>query len=431
MLNFRSLTSTRLAVVLFVAAIFLVYAALPIGVDLLLLPNPYFMELAGLTTAACIAIAVGYNLPLLDHRFRVSAPRISINAKAFHTIIWVAFVAFLLITFGTADSIPIISALQGANTAELSQQRGDFLKSRVGIEVALLYMSTIFVGALLPYSLATLFLEKSRLRFVLTALFLAFSISFLAKALFINVVLPLLYVFAQRYRASGARVVIIIAASIVLLYAVTLLSFGGQSEFETASSAASGDFFGAGYLPTGAIDHLIWRAVAVPMFTASDTLLVFAEQFNRELMWGATSSFLAAIFGLERIPLEKIVFEQQWSWNDIASSNAVYITEAFVNFSWPGLVIFSLFIGQSLRWFARSKDEAFKALWMIYCLTLFSSGLIGTLLSVGYVLIFTLALFCRVETRPPRARPRPVEHQHDQGAPSQANDPTLPNNQKI
>lgn len=399
-MSFRLLTSTRLAVVLFVTAILLVYGLLPLGVALLALANPYFLELAQLTVVACVAIVVGYNLPLLDHRFEPTATRIRIDATAFHVVVWSAFVAFLIITFATAEAIPIISALKGAGTAELSQQRGDFLKARVGVEAALLYLSTIFVGALLPYSLARMFIESARYRFLMTGLFLVFSISFLAKALFINVVLPLLYVFAQRYRASGGRVLFILLGSVVLLYFVTLLSFGGQSEFETAGTAA-GAFFSAGYLPTGPIDHLVWRSIAVPMFTAADTLLVFAEQFNRQLMMGATSSFLAAIFGLERIPLEKLVFEEQWSWNDIANSNAVYITEAFVNFGWAGVIGFSLFVGQSMRWFRRSRDEAFKALWMIYCFTLFTSGLIGTLLSVGYVLIFALALFCRTSTRRP------------------------------
>lgn len=395
-LSFRSLTSTRLAVAVFVAALVLVYAALPLIVSLLFLPNPYFIELAQLTVVASIAIVIGYQLPLLDFRFNSNAARVHIDARVFHATVWVAFMAFLAITFATAEAIPIVSALQGADTAELSQQRGDFLKARVGVEAALLYMSTIFVGALLPYSLAALFLQKSRYRFALTALFLAFSVSFLAKSLFVNVMLPLMYVFAQRSRASARHVLMIIVASVALLYAVTLLSFGGQAEFETGGAAA-GAFFGAGYLPTGAIDHLIWRAVAVPMFTAADTLVVFADQFNREPMWGATSSFLAALFGLERIPLEKLVFEHQWSWNDIANSNSVYITEGFVNFSWLGVIFFSLFVGQSMRWFRRSKDEAFKSLWMIYCLTLFTSGLIGTMLSVGYVLMFTLALFCKIQ----------------------------------
>lgn len=402
-LSFRSLTSTRLAVAVFVAALVLVYGVLPLVVSLLFLPNPYFIELAQLTLLASVAIVVGYHLPLLDLRFDSNAARIRIDSRVFHATVWIAFVAFLLITFATAEAIPIVSALQGADTAELSQQRGDFLKSRVGVEAALLYMSTIFVGALLPYSLAALFLQKSRYRFALTALFLAFSISFLAKSLFVNVMLPLMYVFAQRSRASAWHVLMIILVSVVLLYAVTLLSFGGQSEFETGGAAA-GAFFGAGYLPTGAVDHLFWRAVAVPMFTAADTLLVFAEQFNGQPMWGATSAFLAALFGLERIPLEKLVFEHQWSWNDIANSNSVYITEGFVNFSWLGVVFFSIFVGQSMRWFRRSKDEAFKSLWMIYCLTLFTSGLIGTMLSVGYVLMFSLALFCKIRPSAPHKK---------------------------
>lgn len=404
---FRLLTSTRLAVFLFVTAILLVYGLLPFGVALIAVSNPYFLELAQLTAAACVAILIGYNLPLLDHRFEPHAVRIRIDATAFHVVIWSAFVVFLVITFATAEAIPIVSALRGADTAELSQQRGDFLKARVGVEAALLYLSTMFVSALLPYSLARMFIDKARYRFLLTGLFLFFSISFLAKALFVNVVLPLLYVFAQRHRANGGRVLYIVIGSVVLLYVVTLLSFGGQSEFET-TGAGAGAFFGSGYLPTGPIDHLIWRAIAVPMFTAADTLLVFAEQFNRELMLGATSSFFAALFGLERIPLERLVFEQQWSWNDIANSNAVYVTEAFVNFGWAGVAVFSLFVGQTLRWFRRSHDEAFKALWMIYCLAIFTSSLIGTMLSNAYLLIFAIAIFVRFDTVPGRLPARTV-----------------------
>jgi hypothetical protein len=402
--SFRSLTSARVAVWIFVAAIFIVYALLPFVVNLLLLPNPYFLELAGLTAVSCVCIVVGYRIPLFDHRFDRGAPRLAIGADMLHVGIWCAFGAFLVVTFATADAIPIVSAIRGADTAELSQQRGDFLKARSGAEVALLYLSTLFVSALLPYSLAKLFMDRSRYRFVLAAVFLGFSISFLAKALFVNVMLPLLYVFAHQKRANGARLLMVLGGSGALLYVVTVLAFGGQSGFESTGLAAAGDFFGSGYLPTGAVDHLIWRALAVPMFTASDTLLVFAERFDGNLLWGATSSFLAAIFGQERIPLEKLVFEQQWSWNDIASSNAVYITEAYVNFGWPGVATFSLFVGQSLRWFRKSRDEAFKALWMIYCLAIFTSSLIGTMLSNGYVLMFAIALFVQIGTKPRRPR---------------------------
>jgi hypothetical protein len=394
----RLLTSAKTAVVAFTAAILLVYALLPLGVTLLALDNPYLIELAGMTVVAGAAIAFGYKLPLFDQRFEPNAIRIRLEATTFHVVIWAAFFVYLITTFATAEAVPIISAFKGAEPAELSQQRGDFLKARVGLEVVLLYLGTIFLGGLLPYSLARMFLDKAPCRFLATGLFLAFSISFLAKSLFLNVALPLLYVFAQRNRASVTGVLFFLLTCVSLLYAVTLLSFGFESEFET-SERDSDAFFSAGYLPTGPVDHLIWRAISVPMFTAADSLLVFAEQFDRRSLMGATSSFVAGLFSLERIPFEKLVFEEQWNWNEIGNSNAVYIAEAFVNFGWFGVVGFSIFVGQSLRWFSKSRDEAFKALWMVYCFTLFSGGLIGTLLSTGYAIVFAFAIFFRVSIR--------------------------------
>ena len=400
---FRLLTSTRLAVWLFILLLLMTYALLPTVVNAFV-PNPYFLELAQLTTVACASIAVGNSLPLFDRRLAGGAARLLMPANTFHSVIWWVFTAFLLVTFLTAESIPVVSAMRGATTNELSQQRGDFLKGRTGIESALVYISTLFVSALLPYSLSCLYQQKSRYRFLLTGLFLAYSISFLAKALFINVILPLLYLFAQSEQVSTKRLFGIIGSSALILYLVTLLAFGGETQFDLEGAAVAGDFFGAGYLPTGAVDHLLWRVFAVPMFTASDTLVVFAETFNRQNLWGATSSFLAALMGFERIPLEKLVFEYQWSWNDIASSNAVYIADAYVNFGWTGLAIMSMFVGQSLRWFSKSRDTAFKSLWMIYCLTIFSSGLIGTLLSTGYALMFIFALFVRLTGPAPTSR---------------------------
>jgi hypothetical protein len=80
--------------------------------------------------------------------------------------------------------------------------------------------------------------------------------------------------------------------------------------------------------------------------------------------------------------------------------------DAYVNFGWPGVVAFAFFVGQSLRWFHKSQDEAFKSLWLIYCFALFSGPLIGMLLSNGYVLMFTYALFVRLRKRRPTSAPR-------------------------
>jgi len=258
------------------------------------------------------------------------------------------------------------------------------------MEAALSYLGTFFVSALLPYSLVMLFIERSRFRYLLLMLFLGFSMSFLVKSLFIYVLFPLFYLAARQKRSNLFLQLSIVIGSFGLLYLMAVLVLG---ELDDAVVQSSGDFFEAGYASRGMIDFLIWRSIAVPMFTASDTLLVFNEQLNGQPLWGATSSFLAWIFSLERVNLERLVFAQQWGWNDLANANSVFFTEAFANFGWGGVVLFSLFVGQSLRWFRKSHDEAFKALWIIYCFALFSGGLIATLLSLGYILIFTLSLF--------------------------------------
>ncbi len=400
---FNKLTDTRWAAGLLITALLAVYVALPVLVDAFFLPNPYFLQLAGLSLLGCASIAVGYVLPVFDGRFKNGVPRVAISAQTFHAVVWGTFVVFMIITFTTAPSVPILSAIKGADAAELSLQRGDFLKARTGAEAALIYVSTLFVSALLPYSLALMFIRKSRLRFALLLLFLAYSLSFLQKALFINVVFPLLYLAARNRNANTKRIMAIVFGSGLLLYLVTVLAFGSPDDVSTVPGGGvvtGGDFFGASYLPTNALEHLVWRSTAVPMFSASDTLLVHAEQFGAQPLWGATSSFFAGVLGLERVPMERLVSEHEWGWNDIANSNAVYVTEAFVNFSWIGVVAFSLFVGQSLRWFRRSRDEAFKALWTIYCLAVFTSGLIGTLLSNGYLLIFAMALMAKLTDKP-------------------------------
>lgn len=405
---FRRLFDARTAPILFITAMAGIYLALPLGVDAFFLSNPYFVQLATLTAVACTCIGIGYRLPLFDQRFSAHATRIRIDAKSFHLTVWGTFGIFLVITLVTADSIPLVSAFRGATASELALQRGDFLKTRTGAEAALIYLSTLFVSALLPYSLALHFIQRSKFRFLLLAIFLAYSLSFLQKALFINVLFPLLYLAAQGSKGSTTKVMAIVGSSVALLFAVTLLAFGGADgpASEAAVAASDADYFIATYLPANSVEHLVWRSTAVPMFSASDTLVVHSEQFGGQPLWGATSSFFAGLFGLERVNMERLVSEYQWGWSDIANTNSVYTTEAFVNFDWAGVIAFSLLIGQMLRWFSRSRDEAFKALWPIFCFAIFTSGLIGTLLSNGYVVIFLIALFARVASAP-AARPRP------------------------
>jgi hypothetical protein len=404
---FARLLDTRSAMPLFVIAIFTAYAAIPRLVYHSELPDEYFIDLSNLALVSCLAIWAGYSLPLFDSRFGPNARRISINASWFHGVVWTGFLLFLLVTFATAENIPILSAVQGASALDLDAQRGAFLKGRTGLEAVLPYLGALLVTALLPYSLVHLFVEKSRLRYLFLAIFLAFTVSFLVKSLFVNAAFPLIYYLAQQRKLTIPRLLPVAGVVLCVLYVVSKLALG-----ETASAGADiadnqglADFFKTTYRASGPLDFVVWRSIAVPIFTAADTLRVFAERFGEEPFWGATSSLIAAIFSLDRVALEKFVYEYQFGLNELANSNAVFFTEAFANFYWYGVVLFSMFVGQSLRWFRMSDDIGFKALWMNYCFTLYTAGLLGTLLSNGYSLMFFLALFCSLRTTKQPVRP--------------------------
>jgi hypothetical protein len=396
-MTIQKLLSTRLLIINLCVVFILAYVILPISVHVFYLDNEYFLKLAQLTVVAVIMITIGYLIPIFDWRFSHSAKRLHLDAQAFHVIVWSFFLIFVIFTIATAESVPLVSALRGATASVLSEQRGGFLKARLGAEAILAYLSTIFVSALLPYSLASLFINRNRSRYLMLFIFLCYSVSFLQKALFLNALFPLLYIFIVYDRKRISKLFYFVVAGSALLWFLTTISFENSTDNDTASAIeADGEYWTANYLAKDPTSYLIWRIVAVPMFTAADTLHVFTVQFSGKWFWGATSSFFSTLFSLDRIQLEKIVYEYQWGWNPTANANANYITEAYVNFGLIGVVFFSLFVGQSLRWFRRSRDYAIKSLWPIYCFAIFSSGLIGTLLSNGYTIVFFISLFLKI-----------------------------------
>ena len=395
---FRALLDTRFSALIFVAALFLIYVVMSLGVNFLS-PNPYFEELAIISFIGCFFIGIGFYLPLFDCRFRIDAKRFAIKSNAFHGTVWILFIVLILVVLSTAETIPIISVFQGAGVGELSNQRGAFLKGRIGMELSLLYLSTFFVGGLLPYSLINLFIEKSRLRHYLLMIFFVYTICSLQKMLFINVLLPMIYLISRKVKFTYLRIFYLTVISLIILIVLTILASGGQFNFNTSQQASDlSVYFSSSYTPSSVIDLLTWRSIAVPLFTATDTLLVFHENFDGKHLLGATSTLLSLLFSMEHIPFEKLVFAKQFAWNDIANANATFIVDAYINFGWIGIVCFSIFVGQSCRWFCKSKDEAFKSLFLIYLFVIFQSTLIGTLFSNGYVLIFFIALFVKLKS---------------------------------
>ena len=249
-----------------------------------------------------------------------------------------------------------------------------------------MYINALFTGAILPMSISLLFIHKYRFRWLFCILFLFYSFSFVEKAFFLKLALPLMYLVAMKRIKTPLGPTSAVALVAILLIIISSVAGVGS---DTGNSVGTGEFFSRAYEPTGVISHIIWRTFAVPVFTAADAIAVYLDYFRGRPLWGATSSFIS-FFGGERIQFERLVFEAQWGQNETGtgSSNTVYLVEAFINFGYTGVILLSLFVGQSLRWMANSKDEAFRSLWPLYCFNLYSSGLIGILLSNGFILVF-------------------------------------------
>lgn len=392
---FASLLSPAAGLAVFSVALLVSYVLIPLWAYASSPEQSRFLQLALLTLVCVGSMWVGFRVSLADAALAGTSRRWSIDPARFNAVVWTLFAVVVVVTFATAPSIPILSALQGAPAEVLNHERGEFLKGRKGVWSSLLYLNTMLANTLVPYSIVLSFVVRSRWRFWLAALFFFYCISFLQKALFLNLLLPLLVYYALRGKLKDRVALAGVVVSLFML--VGAMYFSMESE-KTPGPAPESAYLTAEYMPANAVDYFVWRAVAVPVFTATDTLYVHTTKLGGRPLMGATSGFVAALSGVKRINLERMVFRHQFHrWNPTGNSNAVFVVDAFVNFGWAGVVVFGLFVGFVFRWFGLTRDLAFASMWPIFAFILFSASLIGLMLSNGFALLMMLMLTMRMD----------------------------------
>lgn len=412
------LTEPRYSGYFFAAAILLIYGLAPLLIYGLVQPTESMLWLGAMSCVAAAMVVAGFHFPGFDWLIDSHRWRIRIRERAFHLAIWSLFGAFSIAAFATADSIPIISALSGGySPEELDLQRGAFLKTRQGWEAGLGYVSAVFVGALLPYSVARLFWKKKPVAgFTGLALFIAYALSHLQKALIVQPVTPLMYLSGRRIIWNYVGFAALIIGTFAVFYGNTLLARGVQTEAtiqeiikkrkiehprNLEAEAIAGDlfppdFFSADFQPASTREYIVWRIGAVPIFTAADAVTVLHSKFDGQYLHGATSSLIAAVFGMRRVNYDAEVYAIQWGKTEVGRANSVYVTDGYVNFGWAGVIVFSLLVGLGFRVFALSTDEAMRSMWPLFAFNIFQASLIGTLLSAGFALLFIIALFVKL-----------------------------------
>lgn len=381
------------AALIFGAAILLVYCAIPVALSLSAYPDPAYRTLAAM---AGLGTAVMWGTYVLSRGVVIAIPKIDIDPNIFLLVVVGTFVAFAVLSWATAEQIPLVAALQGAGPETVANLRESFLKARGGWQSSFVYVNAILSGALLPYCIALLFIRDSTYKWWVFGFFLFYSVSFVEKAFFLKAIIPVFYLLCQGIFRSRLQPSVVAAGSVLLLFAFVALS-----RVDANWVVGGGDFWSPTYRADSAWDQLAWRVFSVPVFSAVDSIKLWETSFNYPL-GGATSSVVSSVFGLQRIDYERLVFAFEWGQNaaGTGSANSVYLTEAFVNFSWAGVAAFSAMVGLLLRMFAQSKDEAFRSLWLLFCLSLFAAGLLGVIFSNGFLLVFLIALFTRMGRAP-------------------------------
>lgn len=390
----RKVTRPENAWLIFGSLLLIVYSAIPILLSVSGYTDPAYPTLAGIVATGVIVMWGTY---AFTGGLVIRIPKIQVGGNSFLFVTVSGFAGFALLSWATADQIPLIAAIQGADGETLAYLRESFLKGRGGWQGSFVYVNAILSGSLMPYCIAVMFLTNNRYRWWVFAFFLVYSISFVEKAFFLKAVVPVFYLLCQQRLRSRLKPSTIAVGSVLLLLAFTSISRVG----ETSGHVGGGDFWTSSYQPGNTMEQLVWRLFSVPLFSAVDAIKLWETIFNYPLH-GATSNLVSSVFGFERIEFERFVFAYEWGQNasGTGSANSVYLTEAYVNFGWWGVVAFSAVVGGLLRIFASSRDEAFRALWLLFCLNLYSAGLIGMLFSNGFLLLLFLVIFVRIRGLP-------------------------------
>jgi hypothetical protein len=358
-----------------------------------------FMAVAGLSALASVGMVVGYKLPMFA---RTSLPQRPVDLQSFQWAargIFLGYVVVLCVLAATANSIPLLGALMGAAIDEVSESREQFLKARSGWAISFVYLHAILAGSLVPYAIAGYFAHRLCGRFVALAGFLFGCVLFAEKAFFLKAIIPIGAVAWRRGR--WAHILAMAAATtacLMLLAVITMRKMPGTVSGD--QSLTPSEYFSsthAAQMATSPTDFMLWRTIAVPLFTTADSLSTFSEVYGSRYFLGATSSLVAGISGQERVQFERSVFEFEWGQNatGTGSANSIFFIEAFVNFGIPGVVAFSIIAGACLGFLARSPDPALTALWPLYLFAIYCGGLIGTLFSNGFVAVAIVSLFVR------------------------------------
>lgn len=355
------------------------YAILP----LLFAPiqlNIYVSKLISITLISILFFLISLNTSI---GFKPIKKKLKLGFS--NTIYFLFFIFLLLaiITYITAPKIPILEALKGASEQDLVNYREGFLKGRRGIESILVYLMDIICAYFIPFFIIKAYIINHKYKFLFITIFFVYSISFLEKAYFLKIAIPF-FIFFLIDTKKKIRF-IIKSFTFIFLFFILMYTLSGASVKDYSSDEP---FFSISYSSTSIYTSIIWRAIVIPIITSLDAIRVFMTEFNSNYLFGSTSSFISFLTGMPRVNFERYLYESQFGGGGTGNANQFYLIEAYINFGFFGVIIFSIIVGRLIRSLILNNDLAVIAILPLFLYNLFNAGLIGGLLSNGFLFFF-------------------------------------------
>jgi len=353
--------------------------------------SKYFVKLAGVSVLSTTAVVAGYYVSLRLGVLR--NVKLVISPKFYFKAVCMVFLFYVFYVFYSFGGIPLISVFSGSIDPDII--RGEFFKGREGVDQVVVYIGALLIYIFVPFALLVSYEYKLSGRLIFLVFSLLYCVLTLQKALLLNLLIPIFYYLFVTGRIGLIK--IILFGVLLVVYFVFAINVTGHADLDgTAFSLV--DFFSANYIPSGAADYFIWRSLAVPVYTSVDTLIVFDEWMNSQFLMGGSSSMLSALFGVERVNIEKIVFEYQFGgFNFFANANAYFAVGLFTDFGYVGLVALSFMLGMGFAMVDKARSVALCSMAFLLVYLLFNASMIGTLLSSGYVYLFFHAVFIKFQ----------------------------------
>lgn len=352
--------------------------------------SPIANELFNITLVSFLFYLISLNLPFVPYfnQNKIVLP--------YETVLYVVFGLFCfisLIVVITAPNIPLVESLKGADPDALTQNREDFLKARTGVFSVLGYLVGFVNSYFLPYMFIVALERKHRFIYLFISLFAIYSIISLEKAYFLKIGIPLfIYYFFQ-----SENKILFTFKGIGIIVSILFLMFSLAQFTDSGLVINQADFFSIMYRPEGTVEAIVWRAAIVPIVTALDGLNVFVNDFDRQYFFGDTSSFLSYLKGSSHINFERFLYQFQFGGSETGNANQFYLIEAFINFGWFGVVLFSLFVGKIIRIGIDSLDTSYLAIIPLFIFHIFNAGLVGVFLSNGFIVFLLFILIVKLK----------------------------------